>query len=214
MADGVAGGVVLPIAGGLSAPGDPALLPARSASGEPWGAGEPGDASGDVVDGAAPDRRAEAPGSRPNGSPATARVVPRMRMRGCRFGKVVLFPAPCCENTSWFRTLRKNRFSGAFSELVAGVRYTQLGVNAQAGRSCQLGKVEPTRFEATRPGWYELLERVIPFGMTNLVDPQAASHAVHRNAERGFRPVALPECPHITGRPLLYRGPVPELCLS
>ncbi len=29
-------------------------------------------------------------------------------MRGCRVGKVVLFPAPCCENTSWFRTLRKN----------------------------------------------------------------------------------------------------------
>lgn len=42
----------------------------------------------------------------------------------------------------------------------AGQRYTQVGMNAVAGRRPELRSLEPTRFEDMRPGCYDVHERV------------------------------------------------------
>jgi predicted TIM-barrel fold metal-dependent hydrolase len=53
--------------------------------------------------------------------------------------------------------------------------------------------------------WYqEYPERIIPGGITYLGDPELAAAEIHRNAERGFVSVTLPERPHLVGFPSLW----------
>jgi predicted TIM-barrel fold metal-dependent hydrolase len=143
-----------------------------------------------------------------------------------------------------------------------GRHYTQVGMNAVAGRRPETVAVEPFRFEQMRPGcfdvdarvrdmdvngvwasvnfpsqitgfcgrvffgaedaalgaacvrawndwlheeWYERHpDRIIPLGIAFLADPDVAAAEIRRNAERGFRAVALPERPHAVGLPTLW----------
>ncbi len=155
-----------------------------------------------------------------------------------------------------------------------GRHYTQVGMNAVAGRRPETVEVEPFRFEQMRPGcydvearvrdmdvngvwaslnfpsqitgfcgrvffgaadpelgaacvrawndwifeeWYEPHpDRIIPLGIAFLSDPAVAAAEIRRNAERGFRAVALPERPHAVGLPNLWdRGhwdPILDAC--
>ena len=143
-----------------------------------------------------------------------------------------------------------------------GGLYTQVGMNALAGRRLETVKLEPFRFEHMRRGcfdidarihdmdlngvwaslnfpsmitgfcgrvfsqcsdpvlglavtkawndwlfeeWYSPYPtRIIPLGITFLTDPEAGAAEIHRNAERGFRSVTLPERPHRLGLPSLF----------
>jgi len=67
--------------------------------------------------------------------------------------------------------------------------------------------------------WYQPHpDRVIPGGITYLGDPAAAAAEIHRNAERGFTSVTLPERPHAIGLPNLWdRGfwdPIIQACVD
>jgi predicted TIM-barrel fold metal-dependent hydrolase len=154
-----------------------------------------------------------------------------------------------------------------------GRRYTQVGMNAVAGRPRHLVTVEPTRFDEMRrgcwdiherirdmdingvwaslnfpsmitgfcgrvfsqaddpelglavtrawndwlyEGWYSPYpERIIPLGITWLIDAELGAAEIRRNAERGFRSVTLPERPHRIGLPSLFSGwwdPIVEAC--
>ena len=143
-----------------------------------------------------------------------------------------------------------------------GQIYSQVGMNAVAGRRPETVKLEPFRFDQMRPGcydiharvrdmdingvwatvnfpsmitgfcgrvfafasdpevgkacvrawndwlyneWYlEYPERIIPLGIVYLTDPEEAVREIHRNAERGFRSITLPERPHAIGLPNLW----------
>ncbi|SVB50834.1 uncharacterized protein METZ01_LOCUS203688, partial [marine metagenome] len=143
-----------------------------------------------------------------------------------------------------------------------GHRYTQVGMNAVAGRRPETVQLEPFRFDQMRPGcydvdariadmdvagiwamlnfpsqitgfcgrvfadaadtevgidamrawndwlfteWYEPHpDRIVPCGITFLSDPTEAAREIHRNAERGFVSVTLPERPHAVGLPSLW----------
>ncbi|HEY7439405.1 MAG TPA: amidohydrolase family protein [Acidimicrobiia bacterium] len=143
-----------------------------------------------------------------------------------------------------------------------GRRYSQVGMNAVAGRRPDTVTLEPFRFDQMRPGcydadarvrdmglngvwsslnfpsqitgfcgsvffqsddrdlgnacvrawndwlfeeWYEPHPtRIIPLGIAFLADSQCAADEIHRNAERGFRSVTLPERPHALGLPSLW----------
>ena len=52
--------------------------------------------------------------------------------------------------------------------------------------------------------WQPYPERTIPLGITFLTDPEAGAAEIHRNAERGFRSVTLPERPHRIGLPSIF----------
>jgi predicted TIM-barrel fold metal-dependent hydrolase len=154
-----------------------------------------------------------------------------------------------------------------------GNRYSQVGMNAVAGRRPESVAVEPFRFDQMRPGcwdiharirdmdingvwaslnfpsqitgfcgrvfstakdpvlglettrawndwlfedWYSPYpERIIPLGITFLSDPEAGATEIRRNAERGFKSVALPERPHRIGLPSIfdeYWKPIIEAC--
>lgn len=157
-----------------------------------------------------------------------------------------------------------------------GSTYTQVGMNAVAGRRPETFGLEPFRFDQMRKGCYDadarvhdmdvngvwaslnfpsqitgfcgrvffmaedrelglacirawndwLFEewfqahpdRIIPLGITYLSDPQAAVAEIHRNADRGFTSVTLPERPHEAGLPSLWdRGhwkPIIEACVE
>ena len=142
--------------------------------------------------------------------------------------------------------------------------YSQVGMNAMAGRRPETVHFEPSRFADMRPGCYDIdarikdmdlngvwaslnfpsmitgfcgrvfsqakdqalglavtkawndwlyeawwqpyPERIIPLGITFLTDPAEAVREIHRNAERGFRAVTLPERPHRIGLPSLFTG--------
>ena len=64
--------------------------------------------------------------------------------------------------------------------------------------------------------WYSPYpDRIIPLGITSLVDPEAGAAEIRRNAARGFRSVALPERPHRIGFPSIfddYWAPIIEAC--
>src|SRR4029077_15261605 len=47
-------------------------------------------------------------------------------------------------------------------------------------------------------------DRIIPLGITFLTDPAAGAAEIHRNAERGFRSVTLPDRPHRLGLPSIF----------
>jgi predicted TIM-barrel fold metal-dependent hydrolase len=154
-----------------------------------------------------------------------------------------------------------------------GNRYTQVGMNAVAGRRPESVAVEPFRFDQMRPGcwdidarirdmdingvwaslnfpsqitgfcgrvfstakdpelgiettrawndwlfeeWYSPYpERIIPLGITYLTDPVVGAAEIRRNAERGFKSVALPERPHRIGLPSIFEDywePIIEAC--
>jgi predicted TIM-barrel fold metal-dependent hydrolase len=146
-----------------------------------------------------------------------------------------------------------------------GQTYTQVGMNAVAGRrreTVNTVNYEPFRFEQMRPGCYDVDARVqdmdingvwasvnfpsmitgfcgavfiraqdpelgaactrawndwlyeewyqahptriIPLGITFLADPQEAVAELHRNADRGFTAVSMPERPERIGLPDLW----------
>jgi predicted TIM-barrel fold metal-dependent hydrolase len=143
-----------------------------------------------------------------------------------------------------------------------GNTYTQVGMNAVAGRRMETMKMEPSRFVDMRPGCYDIHERIkdmdingvwaslnfpsmisgfcgrvfthasdpelgkavtkawndwvfeewyspypdriIPLGITYLNDPEFGAAEIYRNAERGFRSVALPERPHKIDLPSIF----------
>lgn len=157
-----------------------------------------------------------------------------------------------------------------------GNRYTQVGLNAVAGRRPESVSVEPFRFEQMRPGCYDIdariadmdlagvwaslnfpsqitgfcgrvfadasdpqvgldatrawndwlytewyqrhPDRIIPGGITHLASSETAVAEIHRNAERGFVSVTLPERPHAVGLPSLWDrdwwDPVIEACVD
>jgi len=140
--------------------------------------------------------------------------------------------------------------------------FSQVGVNAIAGRRRDTTKLEPFRFSEMRPGCYDIdarivdmdlngvwasmnfpsmiagfcgrvfahaqdrevgaacvrawndwifhewfephPDRIVPLGLAHLSDPQEAVAEIHRNAERGFVAVSLPERPHAIGLPNLW----------
>jgi predicted TIM-barrel fold metal-dependent hydrolase len=67
--------------------------------------------------------------------------------------------------------------------------------------------------------WYEPHpDRVIPGGITYLGDPVLAAAEIHRNAERGFTSVTLPERPHAIGLSNLWDrefwDPIIQACVD
>ncbi len=154
-----------------------------------------------------------------------------------------------------------------------GKTYSQVGMNAVAGRRMETMKMEPSNFTEMRPGCYDIHERIkdmdingvwaslnfpsmisgfcgrvfthasdpdlgkavarawndwvfeewyspypqriIPLGITYLNDPEFGAQEIYRNAERGFRSVALPERPHKIDLPsifLPYWEPIIRAC--
>ncbi len=154
-----------------------------------------------------------------------------------------------------------------------GELFTQVGMNAVAGRSKSMKNLEPTKFSDMRRGcwdiherirdmdlngvwasvnfpsmitgfcgrvfsqakdpalgwattqawndwlhdewWSPYPERIIPLGITFLTDPEKGAAEIHRNAERGFTAVTLPERPHRIGLPSLFTGywdPIIQAC--
>lgn len=154
--------------------------------------------------------------------------------------------------------------------------YSQMGMNAIAGRRPDTVILEPFRFEHMRPGcydvharvrdmdlgglwaslnfpsqitgfsgvvfakatngeigldavrawndwiyteWYlEYPERIIPGGITYLGDSAQAVAEIHRNAERGFVSVTMPERPHLVDLPGLWErefwDPIIQACVD
>ncbi len=157
-----------------------------------------------------------------------------------------------------------------------GRTYSQVGMNAVAGRRPDSLSLEPFRFDQMRPGCYDIdarvadmdlggiwamlnfpsmitgfcgrvfadaadrdvgldavrawndwlftewyqrhPERVIPGAITYLADSGAAAAEIHRNAERGFVSVTLPERPHAIGMPSLWDrdfwDPIIQACVD
>ena len=154
-----------------------------------------------------------------------------------------------------------------------GQLFTQVGMNAVAGRTKSMKNLEPTKFSDMRRGcwdiherirdmdlngvwasvnfpsmitgfcgrvfsqakdpalgwattqawndwlhdewWSPYPERIIPLGITFLSDPEKGAAEIHRNAERGFTAVTLPERPHRIGLPSLFTGywdPIIQAC--
>ncbi len=154
-----------------------------------------------------------------------------------------------------------------------GQLFTQVGMNAVAGRTKSMKNLEPTNFSDMRRGcwdiherirdmdlngvwasmnfpsmitgfcgrvfsqaqdpalgwattqawndwlhdewWSPYPERIIPLGITFLTDPEKGAAEIHRNAERGFTAVTLPERPHRIGLPSLFTGywdPIIQAC--
>jgi len=154
-----------------------------------------------------------------------------------------------------------------------GQLFTQVGMNAVAGRTKSMKNLEPTKFSDMRRGcwdiherirdmdlngvwasvnfpsmitgfcgrvfsqakdpalgwattqawndwlhdewWSPYPERIIPLGITFLTDPEKGAAEIHRNAERGFTAVTLPERPHRIGLPSLFTGywdPIIQAC--
>ena len=65
--------------------------------------------------------------------------------------------------------------------------------------------------------WYEPHPtRIIPLGIAMLSDPQAAVDEIHRNAERGFTAISMPERPHMIDLPSLWErdhwDPIIQAC--
>jgi predicted TIM-barrel fold metal-dependent hydrolase len=60
--------------------------------------------------------------------------------------------------------------------------------------------------------------RIIPLGIAFLSDPAAAVAEIHRNAERGFTALSVPEMPHNIGLPSLWDrdhwNPILEACVD
>jgi predicted TIM-barrel fold metal-dependent hydrolase len=57
--------------------------------------------------------------------------------------------------------------------------------------------------------------RLIPMGITFMTDPEEAVKEIHRNAERGFTSISLPERPQRIGLPTLFSGywdPIIQAC--
>jgi predicted TIM-barrel fold metal-dependent hydrolase len=46
--------------------------------------------------------------------------------------------------------------------------------------------------------------RIIPLGIAFLSDPETAAAEIHRNADRGFTGISMPERPHLIGLPTLW----------
>lgn len=67
--------------------------------------------------------------------------------------------------------------------------------------------------------WFSVYpERIIPGGITYLGDAQQAAAEIHRNAERGFTSVTLPERPHAVGLPSMWDrtfwDPIIQACVD
>jgi predicted TIM-barrel fold metal-dependent hydrolase len=60
--------------------------------------------------------------------------------------------------------------------------------------------------------------RIIPLGIAALSDPDAAVAEIHRNAERGFTAITMPERPHLIGLPDLWQrdhwDPIIQACVD
>ncbi len=56
--------------------------------------------------------------------------------------------------------------------------------------------------------WSAYPNRLIPMGITFMTDPDEGAKEIHRNAERGFTSVSLPERPQRIGLPSLYSRPL------
>jgi predicted TIM-barrel fold metal-dependent hydrolase len=157
-----------------------------------------------------------------------------------------------------------------------GQIFSQVGMNAVAGRRPETVQVEPFRFDQMRPGCYDVdarvrdmdlngiwasvnfpsmipgfcgrvfahaqdpevgkacvrawndwifeewyssyPDRIIPLGLIYLSDPEEAVREIHRNAERGFRTITLPERPHAIDLPNLWDrdhwGPIIRACVE
>jgi predicted TIM-barrel fold metal-dependent hydrolase len=158
-----------------------------------------------------------------------------------------------------------------------GERFTQVGMNAVAGRKpMSFEKMEPFRFDQMRPSCYDVDARVrdmdingvwaavnfpsmitgfcgrvffnakdpelgqactrawndwlfdewytahptriIPLQIAFLTDPAVAVAEIHRNAERGFTAISMPERPHEIGLPNLWNrehwDPIIEACVE
>jgi predicted TIM-barrel fold metal-dependent hydrolase len=157
-----------------------------------------------------------------------------------------------------------------------GQIFSQVGMNAVAGRRPETVQLEPFRFDQMRPGCYDVdarvrdmdlngiwasvnfpsmipgfcgrvfahakdaevgkacvrawndwifeewysahPDRIIPLGLIYLSDPEEAVREIHRNAERGFRTITLPERPHAIDLPNLWDrdhwGPIIRACVE
>ena len=67
--------------------------------------------------------------------------------------------------------------------------------------------------------WYRAHPtRIVPLGITFLSDPEAAVAEIHRNAERGFTGISMPERPHAIGLPDLWQrdhwDPIIQACVD
>jgi Amidohydrolase len=66
--------------------------------------------------------------------------------------------------------------------------------------------------------WYSAYpDRLVPMGITFLTDPEEAVREIHRNADRGFTSVSLPERPQRIGLPSLFSGywdPIVAACVE
>jgi len=60
--------------------------------------------------------------------------------------------------------------------------------------------------------------RIIPLGIAMLSDPEAAVAEIHRNADRGFTGISMPERPHMIGLPDLWQrehwDPIIQACVE
>ena len=60
--------------------------------------------------------------------------------------------------------------------------------------------------------------RIVPLGIAFLSDPDAAVAEIHRNAERGFTGISMPERPHMIGLPDLWQrdhwDPIIQACVD
>jgi predicted TIM-barrel fold metal-dependent hydrolase len=157
-----------------------------------------------------------------------------------------------------------------------GQIFSQVGMNAVAGRRPETVQLEPFRFDQMRPGCYDVVarvrdmdlngvwasvnfpsmipgfcgrvfahakdaevgkacvrawndwifeewysahpDRIIPLGLIYLSDPEEAVREIHRNAERGFRTITLPERPHAIDLPNLWErdhwDPIIRACVE
>jgi predicted TIM-barrel fold metal-dependent hydrolase len=67
--------------------------------------------------------------------------------------------------------------------------------------------------------WYSAHPtRIIPLGIAFLRDPKVAVAEIHRNAQRGFTAISMPERPHLIGLPTLWDrshwDPIIEACVE
>ncbi len=70
----------------------------------------------------------------------------------------------------------------------------------------------------TRSGTSAHPTRIVPLGIAFLSDPEAAVAEIHRNAERGFTGISMPERPHLIGLPDLWQrdhwDPIIQACVD